>query len=783
MSTPEKNALTPDQLRISQYKAKYSKSSQDERRKSILERQKEKRFNYQSHARRLADSDWSTADDDEYEDDGAEEAMETVSEPVNKPGRYYSNQLMFSEWMVAVPENFDKEWLMVMSPVGKRVLLIASKGITRAYGKTGYKLNEFASAIPGGSMSQQGRGSHEYSVLDCVWSEALQTYFIIDMMCWKSHPIYDTETEFRFFWMHQKFTEDCPNISKLTRANQFHIVPLPHFACSRESLQVTMEQAAPDFKVDGLLFYHKKSHYAFGSTPLVTWLKPWMLPEVLNIPVPEKYMKLKPPQYNTAGEFIDNFNKKEEEARVKREERLRIAAEKKAKRMEIENYDHTKTVESPVPLVPTVEGREIDVSGQQGGGGMRMQYVGLVLVVVGVGVILGAPAASESSSNEDIVDELRDASNSERMKDDFIAQEDGEDQERWRAILKMIEDEARRAKEFEEYGEEDPIDNEWPAPLSVVPSWPDQSIRGKLGQVSGVAVDNAGIVYVLHRGARKWEADMFDEKTNKFTKESDGPIAEATILKIDPQTGLQLDAWGQNIFYLPHGLSIDSENNLWVTDVATHQVYKFANGEKEPSLVIGTKFAPGNGTNNFCKPTDVAVAANGDFFVSDGYCNHRIVKFTKGGEFIKAWGQKAENDLTPGPYDLEVPHSLALVEEVDAICVADREHGRVQCYTAGIETPAALGKYNATFTDPRFGSVYALTFDVEDGLFYLVNGDTEDVRGFTINPEEGQILEIWSPDQTGFTTPHDVAVSPDGRSVYVGEIGPDRVWKFYRDIQ
>ena len=75
-------------------------------------------------------------------------------------------------------------------------------------------------------------------------------------------------------------------------------------------------------------------------------------------------------------------------------------------------------------------------------------------------------------------------------------------------------------------------------------------------------------------------------------------------------------------FYLPHGLTIDHEGYYWLTDVAMHQVFKFEEGSTEPLLTLGKKFEPARENTDkerFCKPTDVAVASNGDIFVSDGY--------------------------------------------------------------------------------------------------------------------------------------------------------------------
>lgn len=97
---------------------------------------------------------------------------------------------------------------------------------------------------------------------------------------------------------------------------------------------------------------------------------------------------------------------------------------------------------------------------------------------------------------------------------------------------------------------------------------------------------------------------------------------------------------------MPHGLTIDNDFNLWVTDVGLHQVMKFppitkSQNKTLPSalLTLGQALTPGRGPNGFCKPTSVAVdSSSKDFFVADGYCNSRVVKFDKTGKMILEWG-------------------------------------------------------------------------------------------------------------------------------------------------
>lgn len=189
----------------------------------------------------------------------------------------------------------------------------------------------------------------------------------------------------------------------------------------------------------------------------------------------------------------------------------------------------------------------------------------------------------------------------------------------------------------------------------------------KLNQISAVSMDPYGNIAIFHRGDRIWGADTFDNG-NRFNP-NNGPIAQNTIILLN-KSGKVISKFGKDMFYLPHGLTIDQSGNYWITDVAMHQVFKFnaqdiehmeklksaqfssmtavssnhtnalfENSILKPSITLGEAFVPGNDETRFCKPTAVAVHTNGDFFVSDGYCNSRIIKFNKNGERILHWGR------------------------------------------------------------------------------------------------------------------------------------------------
>lgn len=293
----EINSTSAPHPRLAQYKSKYSVLEQGERRRRFLELQKEKRLNYVNHARRLADGDWSTADSEDEEEKKSlqaensadEEGMEI--EQRKKLPKHYANQLMLSEWLVDIPADLSSDWLMVVCPVGKRSLVVASKGSTSSYTKSGYCVNRFPSLIPGGNRHNSALGK-DYTILDCIYSDVDRTYYILDVMCWRGHPVYDCSTEFRFYWLQSK-VDEVESLSEISKINPFRFVGLSSIGCSTESIQTALAYEY-SYKVDGLLFYHKETHYTPGSTPLVGWLRPYMVADILGMDVPECPLTSKP---------------------------------------------------------------------------------------------------------------------------------------------------------------------------------------------------------------------------------------------------------------------------------------------------------------------------------------------------------------------------------------------------------------------------------------------------------------------------------------------------------
>uniref|UniRef100_A0A8C1INB5 Peptidylglycine alpha-amidating monooxygenase n=1 Tax=Cyprinus carpio TaxID=7962 RepID=A0A8C1INB5_CYPCA len=308
-----------------------------------------------------------------------------------------------------------------------------------------------------------------------------------------------------------------------------------------------------------------------------------------------------------------------------------------------------------------------------------------------------------------------------------------------------------------------------------VSDWPEAGLQ--LGQVSGLALKSNGDLIIFHRGDHVWGINSFN--FNGVYQQKDlGPIQQSTIMVVDPVKGKVLKASGRNMFYMPHGITTDKDDNYWVTDVALHQVFKLSSdGKDRQLLVLGEAFEPGSDKKHFCQPTDVAVdPVTGNVYVSDGYCNSRILKFSPEGKYISHWGAGSSDRKRRASF--LIPHSLTFLPDKRELCVADRDHGRIQCFMAD------TGEFVKEIKKEQFGGeVFAIAYSpVQGGLIYAVNGVPPDgqvapLQGFVINYSTKEILDSFSPDTQEFKLPHDIVVTADG-SVFVGDAASDSVMKF-----
>ena len=168
--------------------------------------------------------------------------------------------------------------------------------------------------------------------------------------------------------------------------------------------------------------------------------------------------------------------------------------------------------------------------------------------------------------------------------------------------------------------------------------------------------------------------------------------SEPPILEFDP-SGKLLASFGAGMFAFPHGFTIDAQGNIWASDANAnetvlgmsakdangvtrgHQVFKFSPAGKI-LMTLGQEGVAGNDPDAFDQPSGIAIAPNGDIFVTDGHGkNDRVVRFSKDGQFIKSWGHHGA-----GPGEFDQPHDISIGGSQSRVFVADRSNSRVQVF-------------------------------------------------------------------------------------------------------
>jgi DNA-binding beta-propeller fold protein YncE len=264
------------------------------------------------------------------------------------------------------------------------------------------------------------------------------------------------------------------------------------------------------------------------------------------------------------------------------------------------------------------------------------------------------------------------------------------------------------------------------------PSFPQLPKEIKLAEVSGVTINSAGEIFIFHRGERP-------------------------IIAMD-KSGKLLRTFGEGT-KSAHGLRCDSADNIWATDVVNHTVTQFAPDGKV-LLTLGEKGVEGEDEKHFNKPTDIAFAPNGDFFVSDGYGNSRVVKFDKNGKFLLAWGKKGT-----GEGEFNTPHAVRL-DSKGNLFVGDRENDRVQVFDQN-------GKFIRSFGGfAPFG-----LFITPDDTLFVADGRAHHVMKMNLEGKISETIGKLGPEPGHFFLPHGITVDKDG-AIYVTEINGKRVQRF-----
>jgi streptogramin lyase len=255
----------------------------------------------------------------------------------------------------------------------------------------------------------------------------------------------------------------------------------------------------------------------------------------------------------------------------------------------------------------------------------------------------------------------------------------------------------------------------------------------------------------------------------------------AAILKFNP-SGKLLESFGEGLFIFPHGIFVDRSGNVWITDAQGkdgkgQQVFKFS-PQGKVLLTLGKAGVAGDGEDTFNQPSDVLVAPNGDIFVADGHggnSNARIVKFSKEGKFIKAWGKKG---TAPGEFD--TPHALAM-DSKGRLFVGDRANNRIQIFDQE-------GKFLEEWK--QFGRPSGLFIDKHDVL-YVADSESNNTnhpgwkRGIRVGScKDGTVTAFipdTEPDPDHHSTSAAEGVAADSKgTIYGAEVGPKDMKKYVK---
>ncbi|HYC52615.1 MAG TPA: peptidyl-alpha-hydroxyglycine alpha-amidating lyase family protein [Gemmatimonadaceae bacterium] len=319
--------------------------------------------------------------------------------------------------------------------------------------------------------------------------------------------------------------------------------------------------------------------------------------------------------------------------------------------------------------------------------------------------------------------------------------------------------------------------NKAPNPYETIEGWAKMPAGRTWGSTSGVGIDKDGSsVWVAERcGANSCIGSTLDP-----------------VIKFDAN-GNFVRGFGAGMVQVPHGLTVDRDGNIWVTDWASargaqngatrdstkgHQVIKFS-PEGEVLLVLG-KAGGGREPEYFWQPNAVAIAPNGDIYVAEGHsdaanANARILRFSKDGKFKDAWGKRGN-----GVGELLQPHALAF-DSRGRLFIGDRSNNRILVMDHNwniLDTWYQFSRASGIFID-RNDVIYVA--DSESGSVEPSRKDW--MRGIRIgNARTGQ-LTAFIPDPAtnppSTSAAEGVAVDAKG-NIYGAEVGPRTLKRYVR---
>ena len=219
--------------------------------------------------------------------------------------------------------------------------------------------------------------------------------------------------------------------------------------------------------------------------------------------------------------------------------------------------------------------------------------------------------------------------------------------------------------------------------------WPTPAAAAQIGQPVGVGILGDGTIAVFHRGL----------------SEPAPYVAGDVVQFIHPASGEALASWGGGFFVRPHGMHVDTDEYIWLTDIARHQVFKFTR-DGELLLTLGEEGIAGGDSTHFDQPTDVAVGPRGNIFVTDGYGNRRIVKFAPDGRYLARWGREGS-----AAGEFINPHAIDISTE-GQLYISDRENNRVQVFDT-------YGTFKVAYSLPA--ATYAAVHDSGSDRLYVTD--------------------------------------------------------------
>lgn len=353
-----------------------------------------------------------------------------------------------------------------------------------------------------------------------------------------------------------------------------------------------------------------------------------------------------------------------------------------------------------------------------------------------------------------------------------------------------------------------------PNPYKLVEGWPTLPASmngGHWGEVIRVHLEKNGNVWVFHRC---FSVVPPGHATCVGRGEENPPI-----LEFDP-SGKLIRSFGDGLFAYPHGFTVAEDGNLWATDVNDEPAIlglpaKNKDGvlmgqdvlkispQGKVLMTIGTEGVSGDGNNAFDRPTGVAVAPNGDIFVSDGHYpnahhNARIMKFSKDGKFIKSFGH-----LGAGDGEIDEPHDIAIGGTQNRVYVANRRNRRIEVFDQdgkfitswkqfGQPSSVFVGKddtiyVGASFWDAKDQIEVRAKARASENVKDYIELTKREKRGVIIGSVKDGSLKAFIPDPADLTKLTDVgssasgiAADDTGNTIYVADVAVHNLRKYVK---